>query len=273
RGRRALMMGGVIARLAAGLVSPQTVCSGPTTNVHVDGQCIWDGRPTSPAYWDDFFTKQELDIICGMYERHDGKQKKLVSWWPPLAAWVSSGLNMGHWTPSCEEWYQSRLAEIRAGHAQLHTQLQWRQKLMRVPSPLLLTNDQLAASFLAENGTRIATGALAQQFPKAILSRDPRKNSGDRSYFTLRTQRSESPTPQAEPTKPLPPQSCSVPKVSAETKQTLSPEIQQLTRQYWDTRRTIMSLALRGNAIEQRLRNLHVKDPDIYLTSTGTTSG
>jgi hypothetical protein len=206
-------------------------------------------------------------------KRHDGKQKKLVLWWPPLAAWVSSGLNMGHWTPSCEEWYQSRLAEIRAGHAQLHTQLQWRQKLMRVPSPLLLTNDQLAASFLAENGTRIATGALAQQFPKAILSRDPRKNSGDRSYFTLRTQRSESPTPQAEPTKPLPPQSCSVPKVSAETKQTLSPEIQQLTRQYWDTRRTIMSLALRGNAIEQRLRNLHVKDPDIYLTSTGTTSG
>jgi hypothetical protein len=72
RGRRALMMGGVIARLAAGLVSPQTVCSGPTTNVHVDGQCIWDGRPTSPAYWDDFFTKQELDIICGMYEVETG---------------------------------------------------------------------------------------------------------------------------------------------------------------------------------------------------------
>ncbi|KAJ7705580.1 hypothetical protein B0H17DRAFT_920139, partial [Mycena rosella] len=68
RGRVALMMGGVIARLARDVVSPQAVCCGPTKTVSVDGQCIWDGHPSSPAYWDDALTVGEIDIICGIYE-------------------------------------------------------------------------------------------------------------------------------------------------------------------------------------------------------------
>ncbi|KAF8201321.1 hypothetical protein K438DRAFT_1581956, partial [Mycena galopus ATCC 62051] len=125
RGKLALKKGGVVARLARGIVDPQTVCSGPTKNVHKDGHCIWDGIPTSPAYWDDAFTEEEVDIICGLYE-HDGTQKKFASWWPTPAVWKSCGLERGYWTPSCEVWFQSRLAEIRAGNAELHNQNEWR---------------------------------------------------------------------------------------------------------------------------------------------------
>ncbi|KAJ6551210.1 hypothetical protein B0H19DRAFT_950741 [Mycena capillaripes] len=275
RGRSALMMGGVVSRLAVGVVSPQVVCSGPNKGVHLDGQCFWDGVPTSPSYWDDSFTPQELDIICGVYEgmRSDGKQKKYSSWWPSAHVWESSGLNMGYWTPFCEQWFQSRQAEIRTGTALLHDQAQWRQKLgTRIP-PLSQTNERLAAAFLAESGTRIATDDPAQKFPKAMRSQDPLKNSSDRFYFTLTTQRPDSPTLQTtevETPETLPTNSRDIPKPSAEAKQGLKPDIQRLTRQYWDTRRKIATLGLRGNTIEQRLRNFHVKDRDIYLASSGT---
>ncbi|KAF7369190.1 hypothetical protein MVEN_00246300 [Mycena venus] len=49
------------------------------------------------------------------------------------------------------------------------------------------------------------------------------------------------------------------------------PTIQQLNRQYWNIRREISTLAVRGEAIERRLRNLSVKDPYIYLTSSELT--
>ncbi|KAK7052136.1 hypothetical protein R3P38DRAFT_1636998 [Favolaschia claudopus] len=45
------------------------------------------------------------------------------------------------------------------------------------------------------------------------------------------------------------------------------PGAQHLTRQYWDIRRQISTLAVRGEALEQRLRTLHIRDPDIYLSS------
>ncbi|KAF7369191.1 hypothetical protein MVEN_00246400 [Mycena venus] len=266
RGRRALMMGGIIARLAVGVVPPQTVCSGPTKNVFIDGHCVWDGLPTSPAYWDDSFTQEENDTICGLYEvetgladklRHDGKQTKHVSWWPTPPVWKACGLQMGYWTPACEDWFQSRLADVRAGNAQLHSQVEWRQMLAPHRGQ---NNERLAAEFLAENATRISTNAPALRIKDSSPS--------DRFYFTLRTQQPDSLT---SPTTDDTPETLPThfPRSTTVLKETLKqPEIQQLTRQYWDMRREISSLALRGVAIERRLRGLNVKDPDIYLTSS-----
>ncbi|KAJ7677978.1 hypothetical protein DFH06DRAFT_976014 [Mycena polygramma] len=272
RGRVALMMGGLVARLATGIVNPEAVCSGSTEKAYLDGLCVqWDGHPTSPAYWDDALTSQEVDSVCGVYEiETDGKQTKIVSYWPPQVVWWNSGLNVGYWTPACEEWFQSRLAEICTGDAQLHTQGGWKKILgIRAPS-LNQANGRMAAAFLAENGTRMATDATVQQF---IGSHDPGQISSDRFYFILRTQRPDSPTPEiaAVETANIPAKETNgVSKSTTEGKQPLTPDIQHLTRQYWDIRRKIAASALRGRAIERHLRDLHVKDPDIYLTTSGT---
>ncbi|KAJ6498577.1 hypothetical protein C8R47DRAFT_971751 [Mycena vitilis] len=269
RGRAALMMGGVVARLATGIVNPKAVCSGPTQKTYLDGLCIWD--PTSPAYWDDALSSQEVDSICGVFEiETDGKQTKVVSYWPSLVVWRNSGLNIGYWTPACEKWFQSRLAEIRTGDAQLHTQGGWKKILGIRPPPLNQANGRMAAAFLAENGTRITTDATVQPF---IGSHDPGQISSDRFYFVLRTQRPDSPTPEifAVETVEIPAKETNgVSKSTTKGKQPLTPNIQSLTRQYWDIRRKIMASALRGRAIERHLRDLHVKDPDIYLTTSGT---
>ncbi|KAJ6482490.1 hypothetical protein C8R45DRAFT_904713 [Mycena sanguinolenta] len=273
RGRRALMMGGIVARLAKGIADLQSVCRRPTKNIDFDGCCIWDGSPTSPV-WEDSFTQQEDDIICGLYEvetadnlRPDGKQKKFVSWWPPALVWKSCSLERGYWTPSCEEWFQSRLAEIRTGNAQLHSRTEWKQ-ILGMNQPQM--NDRLAAEFLAENRTRMAAGG-PRQSSKAIHSEDPLQLSSPRRfYFTLRTQRPESQRPESptweaadEPPKPL------ISKPSANLIEMLKqPEVQQLTRQYWDLRRNITALALRGETIERSLRTSHVNDPRIYLTTS-----
>ncbi|KAJ7041021.1 hypothetical protein C8F04DRAFT_1177591 [Mycena alexandri] len=266
RGRVALMMGGVIARLALGVVNPQAVCSGPSSGAYTNGRFIWDGRSTSPAYVDDVFTQEELDIICGVYEVStgqsdpfgpDGQQTKTVSWWPREVTWRNSGLNMGYWTRSCEAWFQNRLAEIRAGSAELHNLRHWNEILPSSDRCRLLsrTNDGLAAAFLDENGTRIVADPTTETFPRTIGGQDP---SLRRFYFTLRTHRPDSPSTLVvdETLK-----SKSSSKIATNT---LKPEVQNLTRQYWEARRKITTLSLRGAAIENRLRSLKVKDPDIY---------
>ncbi|KAJ7821427.1 hypothetical protein B0H14DRAFT_2599192 [Mycena olivaceomarginata] len=84
--------------------------SGPTDEVTVDGLCMWDGH-SEYAYWDDYLTDQEIDLICGVYHistgQRDpgalsGEQTTARSWWPRPSAMEQSGLNVGWWTPLCE---------------------------------------------------------------------------------------------------------------------------------------------------------------------------
>ena len=35
-----------------------------------------------------------------------GEQVSQTSWWPSDLVWASSGLNVGYWSSSCEEWFQ-----------------------------------------------------------------------------------------------------------------------------------------------------------------------
>ena len=44
-----------------------------------------------------------------------GNQTKDLSWWPKHETWEKSPLNVGYWSPNCEEWFSERLAAIRSG--------------------------------------------------------------------------------------------------------------------------------------------------------------
>ncbi|KAG2062975.1 hypothetical protein BDR04DRAFT_944128, partial [Suillus decipiens] len=66
-------------------------------------------------YFDDHLSEEEVDFICGTYYvRTDGNLEK-VSWWPRPQSWVTSGLNVGFWSSTCESWFKRRLENIRAG--------------------------------------------------------------------------------------------------------------------------------------------------------------
>jgi hypothetical protein len=44
-------------------------------------------------------------------------QTGLYSWFPPNAAWYSSGFNIGHWNAECERFYLSQREHIVEGEA------------------------------------------------------------------------------------------------------------------------------------------------------------
>lgn len=54
-----------------------------------------------------------------------GRNTADVSWWPKHSTFSSSGLNVGHWTDACEEWFQARHLQIVEGRAELKTATQW----------------------------------------------------------------------------------------------------------------------------------------------------
>lgn len=68
RCRAALMAGGLVARIAKGLVPYSEVFYGPSDVVFDEGWCLWNGKKSSPGYWDDMLTEHELDLICGVYK-------------------------------------------------------------------------------------------------------------------------------------------------------------------------------------------------------------
>ena len=76
RGQAALSRGGVITRLAVGIVSFENFSNGPSDMVLEEGLCLWDGNPASQAYWDDHLTDDEVDLICGVYRVDTGKTFK-----------------------------------------------------------------------------------------------------------------------------------------------------------------------------------------------------
>jgi hypothetical protein len=77
RGRAAVLRGGLIARLARDIVTVESVTFGPSD--FPDGSetlCLWDGNPSSLAYWDDQLTADEVDVICGVYRVDTGEAFK-----------------------------------------------------------------------------------------------------------------------------------------------------------------------------------------------------
>ncbi|KAJ6618166.1 hypothetical protein B0H10DRAFT_2217935 [Mycena sp. CBHHK59/15] len=231
RGRAALMMGGVVARLARDVVAPESVLSGPTANAFTDGRCFSNA---SSAYCDDHLTDDEMDLICGVYEvdtvPQGGAADNVRFVVAPALLVGRSGLNMGYWTRACEDWFQRRLASINVV-VRLQTQAEWKHNLRFLPFcyKMVDINEYLAREFLE--------GHEMHDLRKPHIH-----------YFARAT-----PAPD-------------VPELPSESPVA---EIQRLTQEYLATHRFTLALASRGSAVEQHLRALGANlPPEIHWTSS-----
>ncbi|KAJ7823324.1 hypothetical protein B0H14DRAFT_2370220 [Mycena olivaceomarginata] len=161
RGRCAKSYGGIVGRLACTLISDAEVLWGPTDEVTVDGLCMWDGH-SEYAYWDDYLTDQEIDLICGVYHISTGKKQASIfcttarSWWPRPSAMEQSGLNVGWWTPLCEQWFEKRLKELqRPQPAPPLTHAKWKHNMKR----------ERQCVSLAQEAERVAAQILERMRP------------------------------------------------------------------------------------------------------------
>src|SRR5882724_629764 len=79
-------------------------------------------------------------------------QSANMSWWPKLIAWNNSGMQVGFWSPYCEEWFQLHLKSILSGGASPRTSKGWDQalKLARKQSKLACNYEHLAAQFVTD---------------------------------------------------------------------------------------------------------------------------
>ncbi|CAK5284660.1 unnamed protein product [Mycena citricolor] len=58
-----------------------------------------------------------------------GHQEKRVSWWPQPGTFFTSGLNVGWWTPDCEQWFQSVLKQMRENKAVVLNNGDWKARI------------------------------------------------------------------------------------------------------------------------------------------------
>ncbi|KZP28580.1 hypothetical protein FIBSPDRAFT_693704, partial [Athelia psychrophila] len=67
--------------------------------------------------WDNELTEDDMLVICGVYKifTGNGDQTSDSSWWPKPSTWQGSSMDMGYWSPQCEEWYRHRRALISSG--------------------------------------------------------------------------------------------------------------------------------------------------------------
>ncbi|KAK0207252.1 hypothetical protein IW262DRAFT_1282307, partial [Armillaria fumosa] len=72
RGRAACLMGGIVGRLARGIVPYEEVYRGPSEDVFEDGVNFQDSGQPSVTLWDDRLTSDELDLVCGVYRIDTG---------------------------------------------------------------------------------------------------------------------------------------------------------------------------------------------------------
>ncbi|RPD59563.1 hypothetical protein L227DRAFT_563977 [Lentinus tigrinus ALCF2SS1-6] len=154
KARGAMLQGGIVWRIVLEIVPEDLVTSaaeGPCDNVFRFGDRF--RGPRGDDYFDDMVSRDELDLICGVYKvyqgmyydalgkRHTNKGSADysttadVSWWPRWNQWKGSGMDFNRWTPAAEKWFLSRLDKIRAGTAEMHNAKEWRAALRRRPDP------------------------------------------------------------------------------------------------------------------------------------------
>ncbi|KAK7024096.1 hypothetical protein R3P38DRAFT_2531002, partial [Favolaschia claudopus] len=161
RGRIALSAGGIVTRLAITDNQHLGDDCGPVSDLLTTGMRFWDGE-SNVAYWGDGLTAEEVDLICGVYvvatgwksaAESDGLQKKSISWWPTPAAFFTSGMNIGWWSPDCERWYQKRVREIETNvkTTELFTANQWKNKIRfkQKSREVALANEKVSAQYLS----------------------------------------------------------------------------------------------------------------------------
>jgi len=150
RGRAVLLAGGLIWRLALEHLGMESVGLGPSTVVQNGIGYVFEA-PNRQVYGDDGLTKDELEVICGLYRCYtgmensltlmccillchlgQGNQQALCSWWPLPNKWfnhTSNGFYWGHWTELDEEWFQNHSRKISKGLAQPKKLNEWQDIL------------------------------------------------------------------------------------------------------------------------------------------------
>ena len=71
---------------------------------------------------------QEL-ILCYNIQAGKGEQRQDLSWWPKVTTFEGSGLNVGCWTPMCENWFKKRSEGIHAGRVGPNSSIAWQKNL------------------------------------------------------------------------------------------------------------------------------------------------
>ncbi|KAK6988826.1 hypothetical protein R3P38DRAFT_2572887 [Favolaschia claudopus] len=161
RGALALRYGGVVARIARSVLSLEDGAFHPTDEAVDCGVCYHDGR-RGETYWDGELTPDEIDLICGVYHIATGqrdinaprnRQTTIISWWPRPVNFLKSGINVGWWSPACENFYQRRLAQIAKGDASLPSQIDWKNN-MRFDNkvPLYMDGFEKCAQMMLKEG-------------------------------------------------------------------------------------------------------------------------
>jgi hypothetical protein len=169
--RAAMLMGGIVWRLAKHAFDQADITSGPSVNA-VSG-CI-PSSSSHPIMYDDVLSQDEVDLICGVYKVYTckwirmievvfslthalayGTQTSDMSWWPKQSVWMNSGLNWGYWTEACETWFQKRLKSIRDGTAGLKTSGEWHSGPLKyskkISSKVVSGNEEDSREFIYLN--------------------------------------------------------------------------------------------------------------------------
>ncbi|KAJ7856258.1 hypothetical protein B0H14DRAFT_2753308 [Mycena olivaceomarginata] len=137
RGHAALRYGNVVGRIAQAALLSEDVLLGPSDDVTEHSICFRNLR-SNELYWDDELSAEELDLICGIYHVATGqrdlnapgnRQTSTISWWPHPIYFEKFGLNIGWWSPACEDFYQKRPKQITRRDATLSTQGEWKNNM------------------------------------------------------------------------------------------------------------------------------------------------
>lgn len=131
--RAALLMGGIVWRLAREEMDPEVVLNGheieapwftPDFRVlHGDGSCDAD----------EYLNSDEVAFILGEYRSSTTTwgQTASPSWWPREKTWKGACFNPGFWTPAAEAWYQQTRQAYLDGSRGPNTASVWVDYLTR----------------------------------------------------------------------------------------------------------------------------------------------
>ncbi|KAF8961285.1 hypothetical protein BDZ97DRAFT_1664433 [Flammula alnicola] len=148
--RRALSVGGVIARLAREVLPVSAILAGPSQDALKGNQdvLICDGE----VFVDDGLSTATKKMLCGTYEEDNGTagEKGMYAWFPLENSWNSSGLQVGHWTNECEDWYKEHFQKILDGKFSPLPSSKWRtaMRLTQLAPRLLYLMNNAALDFL-----------------------------------------------------------------------------------------------------------------------------
>ncbi|KAJ2911590.1 hypothetical protein MD484_g8825, partial [Candolleomyces efflorescens] len=154
RGKIALMMGGVIGRLARDVVNVKDVTRPPLSPSRQQGDLV---AIASERLFGDALTDVEIDILVGTYRMRRKEMKSpgdkleyLAQWWPGPAVWEKGGLSIGEWSPRCKEWFEKHRNNLRLGKQGPKPRGKWHNdlRLSRETQKVWSEYEELAAQFL-----------------------------------------------------------------------------------------------------------------------------